>query len=770
MYNKQVCAILFHIMLTTLFTTQSEGGAMNNASEINTCNQALAKEAELQPLALEIDRIQKLLQTLTSKESNKEKIAYLHSLDIVQEYLSQEPDMQNAFRGYSEDTKYVLLQILALGQGPYLFSDWKGASDSKREKFFNIVLSCEQFYSYMGAGIVGYHLATLQRIYDQLLKNVAIDDTLIEKVPFVDIRNESDEVSRYIGQALTHFPSMAEVYVVGGAGDRLNLKDPKTNIALPVACLEFAGRSLLSGLFRDLEAREYLYYKLTKNELFTPVVLMTSHEKDNNAHIEKICKRQKNFGRPQESLFVIIQPLTPVIASDGNWAVHGPMDLISKPGGHGVIWKLAKDSGCFEWLEKQNRHNLIVRQINNPIAGLDYGLLALYGYGTSNNKAFGFESCPRKENMTEGMNVLRKRLLDDNTAEVCISNIEYTEFAKRKEKTPGFAEKTNNGDFPTNTNILFANTKALQEAMKKSAVCGLIVNMKQPVQTMRPNHAEKVTLPGARLESTMQNIADVMTNRVELPLSDEKLKALDTFVLVNDRSKTISVTKKAFDGKDIIETPEGCFYDLMQENLSLLKNVCRFSVPDPVSMQEYAQTGPQALFIYHPALGPLYSIIGQKIQRGSLAKNSELQIEAQEVFIRDLHVDGSLCIMAENVCGSIDEKSQIRSFDGNVGSIHFENVRVHNKGIDQNAKNEFWSLQISRLETCEIVLEGNSEIYAKDVELLGNHKIVVPNNTRCVLSQNADGTLDMRFETLTFPLRYQYAQDQNGHVTISRLN
>src|SRR5262249_16772921 len=151
---------------------------------------------------------------------------------------------------------------------------------------------------------------------------------------------------------------------------------------------------------------------------------------------------------------------------------------------------------------------------------------------------------------------------------------------------------------------------------------------------------QKVTLPGARLESTMQNIADAITNQYKTPVGQEQLKSLETFVLLNERAKTMSVTKKAFDGKSILETPEGCFYDLIQQNLKLLQSMCQFEVPPLGSHEEYLKSGPGAIFIYHPALGPLYSLIAQKVTKGKLAPNAELQVEAAEVQCKNLTLDG----------------------------------------------------------------------------------------------------------------------------------
>lgn len=46
---------------------------------------------------------------------------------------------------------------------------------------------------------------------------------------------------------------MAEIYPLGGAGDRLGLVDEVTGECLPVAMLPYCGRTLLEGLIRDLQ-------------------------------------------------------------------------------------------------------------------------------------------------------------------------------------------------------------------------------------------------------------------------------------------------------------------------------------------------------------------------------------------------------------------------------------------------------------------------------------------------------------------------------------
>ena len=68
-------------------------------------------------------------------------------------------------------------------------------------------------------------------------------------------------------------------------------------------------------------------------------------------------------------------------------------------------------------------------------------------------------------------------------------------------------------------------------------------------------------------------------------------------------------------------------------------------------MVEYLERGPGFVFLAHPALGPLWQVVGQKLRGGSLAPRAELQLEVAEACLRDVHVCGSLRVMADAVLG-----------------------------------------------------------------------------------------------------------------------
>src|SRR5262249_52022707 len=155
------------------------------------------------------------------------------------------------------------------------------------------------------------------------------------------------QVSQAVRWGIENIPHAAMIYPMGGAGDRLDLREEKTNQPLPAALLPFLGRSLLEGVIRDLQAQEYLTFKLLGKQPLVPIAIMTSSEKNNHIHILNIFKNSHWFGRPSDSIHFFIQPLVPVITIDGHWSLSEPLKLTLKPSGHGVIWKLAEEQEVF---------------------------------------------------------------------------------------------------------------------------------------------------------------------------------------------------------------------------------------------------------------------------------------------------------------------------------------------------------------------------------------------------------------------------------------
>jgi hypothetical protein len=654
--------------------------------------------------------LQGVLDALREKELYREKLKVLDQLPTVKKYLSQSGPMQSFLKFLTPESEFAIKSIIAIGQAPIVFNIQSLNEDlfKKLLTLLEQLLDIEFFYSHLG-GIIGYHYTMLTLIVSYLQPSApTLNHTRYTHPEGLYLEEENSEVRAAIRWGIENLKQMAMIYPLGGAGDRLNLRDEKTGDPLPAALLPFLGRTLLEGILRDLQAQEYLSFKLLGKQPTTPIAIMTSIEKNNYVHILNICKTAHWFGRSAESFHFFIQPLVPVITIEGNWSLSAPLTLTLKPSGHGVLWKLAEEHGIFSWLESQGRHQCLIRQINNPVAGTDYALLALMGIGCHQHKVFGFLSCERLLNSDEGTNILIEKRSQQGY-DYCLTNIEYTEFAQRGigevPAQPGSCFSI----YPTNTNILFADIPSIRKILKICPIPGQLINMKSKVPYIdSQGHLSHVQ--GGRLESTMQNIADYIVDHFPRQLDKkESREALRSFILYHPRSKTISSTKRSYKkGESPIATPEQAFYDLLSNHYSLLKR-CQFELPLWKKIEEHLMEGPACIFIFHPGLGPLYSIIAQKMRKGSFADGAELQLEIAEVDLEDLSLEGSLLIKATSPLG-IHSSGLLQYGQESRCTLH--RVTIRNRGIDRKAEQQYWKNAIIRSEEVKIVLQEGAEFYA----------------------------------------------------------
>lgn len=676
-----------------------------------------------------------------------EKLEVLHGQEEVIQFLKEKGLIQTYLQNLNEECTLVLLSIVAIGQKK-MFDSLKWTPDvfEVLRSFTHQLIPVERFYDSIG-GIVGYQAALLNLLQEKQTSIVNF------RKPFgKDISKKNASIHKAVRKSLESTKEISEFYAVGGAGDRLDLRNPKTDEPLPAALLPFLGRSILETLFRDLEAREYLLFKLDNTLVTTPVVLMTSNEKNNHQYITELFEKNDWFGRNKDNFFLFNQPLVPVVDEKGDWVFKDNFELVLKPGGHGAIWKGALMNGAFEWLEKRGIKFAVIRQINNPMAAIDHGILGFAGVGLLENKLFGFASCPRVVGSCEGMDVLREQKNEEGYT-YSITNVEYTEFDKQNIEDVPEEEGSLYSAYPANTNILFADLQTVKNAVKIDPIPGMLLNMKTFME-VRDGASIKV----GRLESTMQNIADSIQDHYSNPIKDEEQVNLKTYLTKNIRRKTISVTKNNFEKTNrLFETREGCFLDLLYNSEDLLSNFCGFEVPNQPDEKKFLEEGPSFIFLYHPGLGPLYDIVGQKIQKGKIYKKSELILEISEIFIRDLTLDGSLVVDAKSLFGRNAESR----FSEKAARVRLENVNVVNKGLKLESPIGYPAGQFKREESLKIILNGFSEFQAKNVVFKGNQIIEVPEGYK-VTAYEEDSKIKFLKEKIEKPswnYHYQFLED-----------
>ncbi|KAG6665926.1 UTP--glucose-1-phosphate uridylyltransferase 3, chloroplastic isoform X1 [Carya illinoinensis] len=626
------------------------------------------------------------------------------------------------------------------------------------KKLLKTLGEIEQFYDCIG-GIIGYQITVLELLARETCNRQATNwsqtRTESKECQFLDIHAPSgldlSQSTEYASQAaiwgIEGLSDLGEIYPLGGSADRLGLVDPDTGECLPAAMLPYCGRTLLEGLIRDLQAREFLYFKLYGKQCITPVAMMTSSAKNNHERITSLCERLGWFGRGRSSFKLFEQPLVPTVsAEDGQWLVAKPFVPVCKPGGHGVLWKLAYDKGIFKWFYEHGRKGATVRQVSNVVAATDLTLLALAGIGLHHGKKLGFASCERQLGATEGINVLIEKKNLDGRWTYGLSCIEYTEFDKFGITNGPLSPESLQARFPANTNILYVDLHSAElvgSSENENSLPGMVLNIKKPVVYV-DHFGKQQSVYGGRLECTMQNIADSFFSTSSSPFYGRVEDNLDTFIVYNERRRVTSSAKRKrkHADKSLHQTPDGSLLDILRNAHNLLSN-CDIRLPEIKGNDVYVDSGPPFLLLLHPALGPLWEVTRQKFHGGSISKGSELQIEVAEFLWRNVQLDGSLIIMAEHVMGSvrIDENDEpILQYGQRCGRCKLQNVKVLNKGIDWNSGNNvYWKHDVQRLETFKVILYGNAEFEATDVVLEGNHVFEVPNGYKMKIEPGRPG-------------------------------
>ncbi|KFK34847.1 hypothetical protein AALP_AA5G200800 [Arabis alpina] len=624
-------------------------------------------------------------------------------------------------------------------------------------KFLTFLEEIEQFYDCIG-GIIGYQVMVLELLHQSTKRHNATRSHVVEEslgVQYLEMHTPSvldlTESKEYASQAalwgIEGLPDLGEIYPLGGAADRLGLVDSETGECLPAAMLAHCGRTMLEGLIRDLQAREFLYFKLYGKQCVTPVAIMTSAAKNNHEHVSSLCKRLNWFGRGESNFQLFEQPLVPAVsAEDGQWIVSKPFVPVSKPGGHGVIWKLAYDKGVFKWFYDHGRKGATVRQVSNVVAATDVTLLALAGIGLRHKKKLGFASCKRNAGATEGINVLMEKKNLDGKWEYGISCIEYTEFEKFGISNKSSYSNSLQADFPANTNILYVDLHSAELIGSSSNVKSLpnmVLNTKKRIE-YTDQYGDYHSVMGGRLECTMQNIADNFSNKFPSRCQGSLEDELDTYIVYNERRRVTSSAKKKkpHASAALHQTPDGALLDILRNAYDLLTE-CDIKLPMIESNDKYVDSPPPYLILLHPALGPLWEVSRQKFKGGSISSCSELQLEIAEFSWNNVQVDGSLIISAENAMGSATlhkNGEPILQYGLRCGRCKLHNVKVVNRGIDWNSKsNVYWRNDVNRLETCKIILHGDAEFEASNVTIQGNQVFEVPDGHRLKITRGNSG-------------------------------
>ncbi len=563
-----------------------------------------------------------------------------------------------------------------------------------RKLIFSQLKDVEDFYSEAG-GIKGYQNLVLKQLDGCEKKEDSISCPISH-----NIACKNSQVEKWVDLGIESMPLFCEIYVVGGAADRLGFFHPDSNEPLPAASYQFLGKPLLQHLIEDLEAREYLYFKKYGVRLFTPICLMTSDETNNYQRIRTLLEDKKYFGRPKETFIFVRQPMVPVLDQEGNWLLNAQGQLILKPSGHGALWTACIKQQVFKTLKKRGCRYALIRQINNPIIGIDYNLPAFMGAGIDTQKDFGFFVTKRVKGNSEGAIVYKKNLRDGCVYKL-VTNVEYCQL-----QNDSISE-----DYPANTNLLFVNLESIIEAAKKLPYPGALLNFK----------GTKQSKPQARLELTMQNICEAFLDEND----DLEAEHKSVFLVMQERSKAISTIKKF--RNDLLEqneTPLKAYYEIFLAYHHFFKEVCQFDLPLISENFEKFIGNPSYHFLLHKGLGPSFEQLSKKLKSWKIYKDSWIDLQIVNGFFEKISIFGAFKIQAEKAY----------DFSSQPSFCMMQNIQIENQGFEKDLWNPFFPIEASFKECFSVTLGKNSAFIAKDVIFKGHEMIAVPDGKALVIT------------------------------------
>jgi UDP-N-acetylglucosamine/UDP-N-acetylgalactosamine diphosphorylase len=158
------------------------------------------------------------------------------------------------------------------------------------------------------------------------------------------------------GCAALHAGKVGVLLTAGGQGSRLGFDKPKS--LYPIGPL--SGASLLQIHIEKIRANANRY------RATIPLYLMTSPA----THEETVAflKANKNFGLPEDDLFVFCQGTMPAVSIEGGKLLLADKgELFLSPDGHGGTVAALDNTGALEHMQRRGIEHLFYLQVDNPL-------------------------------------------------------------------------------------------------------------------------------------------------------------------------------------------------------------------------------------------------------------------------------------------------------------------------------------------------------------------------------------------------------------------
>ena len=493
---------------------------------------------------------------------------------------------------------------------------------------------------------------------------------------------------------LTGIADVAFVLVAGGLGERLGFSGIKLSLETNL----LTEKCYLEQYCKFIQAMHRMaQLKIHHTTPPIPLVIMTSGDTD--AMTRQLLKDNNDFGMEPGQISIVCQDKVPALKdSNAGLSLKGRWEIETKPHGHGDVHHLLLKNGFVDqWLNQGRKHVIFLQDTNALVINA-----VLPALGVSIHKGFHMNSIciPRLPEEAAGA-ITRLEHKTDASKSLTI-NVEYNQLDPLLKSTPPFTgdvadPATGYSPYPGNANNLVFELKSYAKTLKGEDE-GVVLEFVNP--KYKDGSRTQFKKP-TRLECMMQDFPTLMQKELG--------STANIGFTMFDRWYTFSPAKNAFEaGVDHVSkggkapgtmcSAESDKYISNQKKLKLagVDLVVTETEDQKVNLAGIPIT-PGPRIILCPAFAITKSEIMSKISGGTITQRSSLVLEGEELYVRNIDLDGALVIRAAHGCHVTVDGLKVENegwefvkipHDADLDKIP-ESVHIRGYTIKRNASKEY---------------------------------------------------------------------------------
>ncbi|KAJ6709307.1 UDP- GLUCOSE PYROPHOSPHORYLASE [Salix koriyanagi] len=558
----------------------------------------------------------------------------LSKLNINGDFASSLPNLHKNLHLLSPQQVELAKMLVEKGQS-HLFEHWPepGVDDGEKKAFFDQVARLNSSYP---GGLASYIKIARELLADSKAGKNPFDG-FTPSVPTGENLSHGDEnFIKFEEAGVREAQNAAFVLVAGGLGERLGYNGIK--VALPFETI--TGTCFLQNYIESVLALQEASYRMTqggqKKEI--PFVIMTSD--DTHARTLELLESHSYFGMKPTQVKLLKQEKVACLEDNDARLALDPQNKFrvqTKPHGHGDVHSLLYSSGLlYEWRDAGLRWVLFFQDTN----GLLFKAIPA-SIGVSATKGYHVNSLAVPRKAKEAIGGITKLTHTDGRSMVI--NVEYNQLDPLLRAT-GFPDgdvncETGYSPFPGNINQLILELDAYIEELKKTG--GGIKEFVNP----KYKDASKTSFKSStRLECMMQDYPKTLP-----PSARVGFTVMDTWLAYAPVKNNPEDAAKVPKGNPYHSATSGEMAIYRANSLILRKAGVQVDNPvNEVFNGQEVEVWPR--IVWKPTWGLTFADVRSKVSGNcSITQRSTLAIKGQNIFVKDLFLDGALMI------DSIDE-------------------------------------------------------------------------------------------------------------------